>query len=509
MYQRKIKDWEIDKKHKAPEMRAILALTRQNEAVGQPAIFRIRGRLIDIEEVHRYFRRRGEDVSRIDVEDVPIPDSISVDALNVGSPDAGPGDRLDSNTFQGSDNDPAEFSVRFQPEHSTRRSLPDSHGASGLLPGSTDSAVSPPQNPAAMSAPFVHTQGTLAWQMIPNCPNMAAPIDLTFEDQCSRRLLGLTQLFFDAIVPPDFWCQQLSPDGSHLPWRRSLSTWSRATSEGYELLHRGRTRESLALRQEAFSSVGKHITNTSPIILFRYFEIIHAICASGDDTFLLETLNYTLKVSRMVLLPSHPIRELTWLLLLPAVRSFIGPLAHQGISKSLQILYEQCGPNHSRILYVLDSRTQTFLDERQYEKAATEASQYLRRARAIRGEHTFEVGQAWRMLGDSYAATDRLQEAEDAYQYALTLKDHLDSADDRGVIAVKALRGLASLARGQGRMLDTHQYLTEALQAASVAFGPNDVQVMLIQKDLDGLRLPDDFNYLDEQAVCESSAHTE
>jgi hypothetical protein len=79
MYQRKIALWGLEKKHTAPEMRAILRIARQREAAGQKSVFRIRGRRIDIEEVDRYFKRRGEDPKILDVYDSPIPSTITVE----------------------------------------------------------------------------------------------------------------------------------------------------------------------------------------------------------------------------------------------------------------------------------------------------------------------------------------------------------------------------------------------------------------------------------------------
>jgi hypothetical protein len=79
MYQRKIAQWGLERKHKAPEMRAILRIARQREATGQKSVFRIRGRPIDIREVHRYFKRRGEDPDILKVCDSPIPSTITVE----------------------------------------------------------------------------------------------------------------------------------------------------------------------------------------------------------------------------------------------------------------------------------------------------------------------------------------------------------------------------------------------------------------------------------------------
>lgn len=80
MYYRKIAQWGLDKKHKGPEMRAILRIARQREAAGQESVFRVRGRRCHIEEVYRYFQRKGEDPARIVIAEwEPIPLTVTVE----------------------------------------------------------------------------------------------------------------------------------------------------------------------------------------------------------------------------------------------------------------------------------------------------------------------------------------------------------------------------------------------------------------------------------------------
>ncbi|KAF7514087.1 hypothetical protein GJ744_004412 [Endocarpon pusillum] len=80
MYQRKLAQWDLlKKKYKASEMRAILRVARQRQAAGQESIFRIRGREVDIEEVVRYFKGRGEDPSTLDLPECAIPPTITVE----------------------------------------------------------------------------------------------------------------------------------------------------------------------------------------------------------------------------------------------------------------------------------------------------------------------------------------------------------------------------------------------------------------------------------------------
>ena len=469
MYQRKIAQWELDKKHKAPEMKAILRLARQRQAAGQESIFRIRGRRVDIEEVLRYFKRKGEDPTKLDVRDSPIPSTITVKTPSPSRP-------VPNGTTN--NNDPFEYSFRV---------APCSNAISYPRSDTDSSSGSSTRSDSVVSTPFVFTDGPLACQMIPNYPHLAMPIDITVEDQCSRILLHFTQLFFDAVVRPEFWAPDQAKGVVIKPWRRTLSAWSRATSEGYELMQRGQTEASFALRSRAMESVPKQIINPSPIILFRYFEIIYSMCSEGDLGFLEVTLKYVLEVSKMRLPPGHPIRELTRLLLLPHLKPIVGDLAQQGIRKSLQILFDRCGPDHPRILYVLDSRTQTFLDDKKYEEASKEASRYCERAQAMRGESSFEVCQSLRMLGDAYVGQGLIDEAITAYDKAFDRHRFLRSSQDRGVIGVRAKRGLAGIAKLQFRFPKAEEHLQMALQIARDAFGEKDVQVTLVQNDLDAL----------------------
>ena len=86
MLQRKISQWGLEKRHSAPEMRAILRLARQRQAAGKESLFRIRGRQVDIEEVLRYFTRRGEDPNTLDVQGSPIPSTITVEKPSASPP---------------------------------------------------------------------------------------------------------------------------------------------------------------------------------------------------------------------------------------------------------------------------------------------------------------------------------------------------------------------------------------------------------------------------------------
>ncbi len=59
MYKDRISKWGLDKRHKEHEAIAIVRKKRQRDAVGKRSEFHIRGRLVSIEDVHRYLKRKG------------------------------------------------------------------------------------------------------------------------------------------------------------------------------------------------------------------------------------------------------------------------------------------------------------------------------------------------------------------------------------------------------------------------------------------------------------------
>lgn len=491
MYQRKIAQWGLDKKHKAPEMRAILRLARQRQAAGQESVFRVRGRRVDIEEVYRYFKRKGEDPTRLDVRDgSPIPATVTVETPLPPAPPRLP-QAQSFESFDGlppvennNDNIPLEYTFAVTPYSSATVYAGSESGYSvSSSSGSSNGSES------VASTPLVFSEGTLAVQVIPNYPHLAMPIDPTLDLQCSRLLLCWTQCFFDAIVPKEYYSQSTANLVYKKPWRRTLSSWSRATSEGHELMQKGQTDKTLAeLRDRAHANVKKHITHKSPITLLRYFEIIYTLDTSEDprDSLYLDaTLKFVLDMANLVLFPGHPIRELTRLLLHPRASQIRGSLAQQGVQKCLHILFERCDPTHPRILYAFDTQTQTFLDRQEYQKAIQEANRYRERAEYIRGDHSYEICQALRMLGDAYAAQDQHAKAIAEYEKAFDLQRHLPHAQDRGIIGVKTKRGLAAVAKSRARFEAARQHLLVAKQMAIDAFGEKDVQVKLVQVELD------------------------
>lgn len=480
MYQRKLAQWGLEKKHKAPEMRAILRITRQREAAGRESIFYVRGRRVDFEEVCRYFKRKGQDPSQLHLRDTsPMPSTVTVETPSPARPP--PNDTTD-------DEDSAHISFALPPHQSaTQYPTPETEGIStSAAASSTGSSI---HSDSVVSTP----PGSLVCQPAANYLQLSMPIAPTFDDQCSRYLLHLTQCFFDVVVPPRFYSQDGANTVLRKPWRRTMSSWSRATSEGHELMQSGQAdKTGWELRNKAYASVKKHITNRSPIILFRYFEIIRTIRNSRDpldQVYLRFTLEFVLQMAETVLHPSHPIRLLTRLLLHPQAYQIIGPLAQQGFQKSLEILFQKCGLQHPRILYVLDSWTQTLLDEHQYEDAIRKAESYLERANSIQGTfYSYESCQALRMMGDAYAAQNQFDRATEKYNKAFAMQRYLPSSEDRGVVGVKTKRGLAAIAMQQKRFKHAEEDLQEALQIGKDTFGEDDVEVKLVQKDLNALK---------------------
>ena len=59
MYKNRITKWKLDKRNKEPEMMAVIRKKCQRDAVQKASEFHIRGRLVDLDNVHRYLKRKG------------------------------------------------------------------------------------------------------------------------------------------------------------------------------------------------------------------------------------------------------------------------------------------------------------------------------------------------------------------------------------------------------------------------------------------------------------------
>ncbi|KAF7504133.1 hypothetical protein GJ744_002651 [Endocarpon pusillum] len=492
MYQRKLAQWGLEKKHKAPEMRAILRIARQRQAAGQHSVFRIRGRQIDIEEVVRYFKRRGEDPSTLALPECATPHTITIETPAPSPPPSLP---QQTKPFGVIDNEDNPDETPYTPLDQRLIPYPTPETEYAFLWPSDSSSDSSIRSDSVVSTPVVYSDGQVTLQLIPDNPSLAMPIDPTPDFLCSRYVLYWTQQFLGHIVPPQFYSEDGTGQIILRPWRRPLSTWARAIGEGQELIRSGQEAEANKLRNRALASVRKHITNRSPITLLRYFEIICALCNS-DQHFLDMTLRHVFNEAKKYLYVNHPITALTRLFLDQQARPFRGYLAQQGILRSLAILFETYKPYHPRMLYILDSQTQAHLDAQEYEAAVKSAKLYLERSESILGEHSFESCQAWHMLGDAHIKRNQLQEAATAYKRAFTLQQHLTLSKyrpatvvkkEQGIIGVRTQRGLADIAKRWGQYPQARQYLQVALHMARAAFGEDDVQVGLVQNDLDAL----------------------
>jgi hypothetical protein len=75
MYKMHITKWELDKRNKEKEVMAIVCKKRQRDTKGKRSEFYIRGRLVSIEDVHRYLKRRKMSVEDAIARRVATPDS--------------------------------------------------------------------------------------------------------------------------------------------------------------------------------------------------------------------------------------------------------------------------------------------------------------------------------------------------------------------------------------------------------------------------------------------------
>jgi hypothetical protein len=95
MYKDHITKWGLDKNNKEYEVMAIVRKKCQRDAVGKPSEFRIRGRIVSIEDVHRYLKRKG-----ISIEDAIARRAATPPNLRCSTPEAVPSSPANPQIFE-------------------------------------------------------------------------------------------------------------------------------------------------------------------------------------------------------------------------------------------------------------------------------------------------------------------------------------------------------------------------------------------------------------------------
>lgn len=76
MYKTKITQWGLDKKNKENDILAIVRKTTQRAAVGKKSIFRVRGRVLDPDEIERYLKRKRISVELVQMQSASTPPGL-------------------------------------------------------------------------------------------------------------------------------------------------------------------------------------------------------------------------------------------------------------------------------------------------------------------------------------------------------------------------------------------------------------------------------------------------
>src|SRR5271155_1709007 len=76
MYKNKITSWGFDKKHKLHEVQAIIRKRAQRSAVGKRTAFYLRGRLVDLDDVERYLKRKLRSTDADFLSSAPTPPDL-------------------------------------------------------------------------------------------------------------------------------------------------------------------------------------------------------------------------------------------------------------------------------------------------------------------------------------------------------------------------------------------------------------------------------------------------
>jgi hypothetical protein len=96
MYKNRITKWKLDKRNKESEIMAVVRKKHQRDAVGKASEFHLRGRLVDLDNVHRYLKRKG-----MSIENAIELNAATPPELRCCTPDAVPRSPANPEIFEG------------------------------------------------------------------------------------------------------------------------------------------------------------------------------------------------------------------------------------------------------------------------------------------------------------------------------------------------------------------------------------------------------------------------
>jgi hypothetical protein len=96
MYKNHITKWKLDKRNKESEVMAVVRKKHQRDAVGKASEFHLRGRLVDLDNVHRYLKRKG-----MSIENAIELNAATPPELRCCTPDAVPRSPVNPEIFEG------------------------------------------------------------------------------------------------------------------------------------------------------------------------------------------------------------------------------------------------------------------------------------------------------------------------------------------------------------------------------------------------------------------------
>jgi hypothetical protein len=96
MYKNHITKWKLDKRNKESEVMAVVRKKHQRDAVGKASEFHLRGRLVDLDDVHRYLKRKA-----MSIENAIELNAATPPELRCCTPDAVPRSPANPEIFEG------------------------------------------------------------------------------------------------------------------------------------------------------------------------------------------------------------------------------------------------------------------------------------------------------------------------------------------------------------------------------------------------------------------------
>lgn len=440
MFKMRVKQWQLDKKAKDPEMRAMYFAAKRREEAGKRTSFVVRGRRKELIAVKTYFVRKGVNLAKLESE-MPLVVELPRDVRAITPPEESP-------FWKPIDQPPTRSSNQINGQ---------SQRSNGNL-GNDDTSQSSIIQTRHRSPPI---SMLLKQDSLPATPTLAPD----FRHMSAS--LSSSASYFPAMFATNYWNlatekypKENQPDAQPLPWAANQVAASYAIA-------RGDSSDVLSLLNSSSEKLNYIFRQQRPELIPCLLWMISEFEVAGQRDYSTQILSFAAELSQIVLGDQHPITMVIWSLYASETRLLL-------VEPIMKEIIKIFSAEVSRYDHTLSFMLQVTADLLRLQKRYTEADllwrEVVRRSEEDTGLNSQET------VTYMLSAVEPAMEAGAHVEAEAGLRDILarvDVFDDREYqLAMQArvhfMLCLIEQRRGNGAKAD--EYADKAMKLASIVW---------------------------------------